>query len=566
MRRGLVLSRFRWNLRPPVPEGHPLRNGLPPLLGQLVYNRGLSEPAQVKSFLAGDAGLAGDPFLLPDMPQAVSRLYRALLSGETIAIFGDYDTDGATSTALLTLGLSRLGAVVIPYIPNRFTEGYGLTSAALERLAAQGVSLVITVDCGITSLAEIKGAGKMGLDVIVTDHHTPLAELPPALAVVNPRLSTSVYPFPELAGVGVACKLLQALLRSLGREESLEELADLAALGTIADLSPLVGENRYLVKKGLKLLNGRPRPGLKELMTQCGLSAGEIDAEKIAWVIAPCLNAAGRLEHALTSYKLLTTDSAGEAAALARQLCDINTERQKMTADTFARARERVMRQAVAEIIFSADPANHIGITGLVAGRLCEEFYRPSFVIRTGEEMSTGSARSIPEFNVVNALGECAHLLSRFGGHSQAAGFTVPTSNLEELERSLTRLAGERLAGIDLRPALDIDRQLSLNLLAGDTYRTIRSLAPFGRGNPCPVFLSRGVETLECASMGNGQEHLRFKLKQDGIIWDGVGFRLGNYLGEAAGRLDIVYNLEVDSWGGVERLRLNVLDFQAAVV
>ncbi len=560
------MSHCRWNLRPSVPDQLLVNNSsFPPLIVQLLYNRGLTEPAQLQAFLTGDKSQSADPFLMPDMHQAVARVYRALLAGEKMAIYGDYDADGISATALLVKGLAILGGEAVPYIPHRLTEGYGLRKAALENLYRQGVSLVITVDCGITSLAEVKKARRLGLDIIITDHHTPLPEIPPATAIINPRMPDSTYPFSELAGVGVALKLLQALFRSVGREEHLAKLMDLAALGTIADVSPLLGENRYLVREGLKLINTAPQPGIREMIAQAGLKPGSIDAENISWTIAPRLNAAGRLEHAITSYKLLMTESTEEAYRLAAWLDQKNAERQKLTVATLDRAREQVLAEGISPLLIAGDRDYLIGIAGLVAGRLSEEFYRPAIVIRTGEKVSSGSCRSIPEFNIIAALNQCSRLLSQFGGHSQAAGFTLPTRNLPRLQQTLRELATAQLAGVDLRPHLDIDAEVTLPGLGGDTFSVMQQLAPFGRGNPVPTFLSRRVEVMNCRPMGSGGEHLRLKLKQDGSVWDGVGFRLGGYLSEVAPSLDIVYNLEIDRWGGEERLRLNILDFAPAV-
>ena len=559
------MSHCRWNLRPSVPDQHLVNNSsFPPLIVQLLYNRGLTEPAQLQAFLTGDKSQSADPFLMPDMHRAVARVYRALLAGEKMAIYGDYDADGISATALLVKGLALLGGEAVPYIPHRLTEGYGLREAALENLYRQGISLVITVDCGITSLAEVKKARRLGLDIIITDHHTPLPEIPPATAIINPRMPDSTYPFSELAGVGVALKLLQALFRSVGREEHLDKLMDLVALGTIADVSPLLGENRYLVREGLKLINAAPPPGLREMIAQAGLKPGSIDAENISWTIAPRLNAAGRLEHAISSYKLLMTESTEEAYRLAAWLDQKNTERQKLTVATLERAREQVLAEGISPLLVAGDRDYLIGIAGLVAGRLSEEFYRPAIVIRTGEKVSSGSCRSIPEFNIIAALNQCSRLLSQFGGHSQAAGFTLPTRNLPRLQQTLRELATAQLAGVDLRPHLDIDAEVTLPGLGGDTFSVMQQLAPFGRGNPVPTFLSRRVELMSCRPMGSGGEHLRLKLKQDGSVWDGVGFRLGGYLSEVVSSLDIVYNLETDRWGGEERLRLNILDFAPA--
>jgi len=498
------------------------------------------------------------------MHQAVTRIYQALLSGENIVIYGDFDADGITATALLVKGLSILNCKAIPYIPHRLTEGYGLKTTALEDLYRQGTSLVITVDCGITALSEVEKAKRMGLDIVITDHHTPPAIVPPATAVVNPKLPDSNYPFSELAGVGVALKLLQALFQSVGKEEQLSELLDLVALGTVADMMPLLGENRYLVKQGLKLLNTCPRLGIKEIVTQSRLNIGSLDTESISWSIAPRLNAAGRLEHAISAYKLMITDSPQEAHELAMWLEQKNIERQRLTTKALVKAREQVLSQGISPLLIVGDRDYPGGIMGLVAGRLTEEFYRPSVVIRTGEQFSSGSCRSIPEFNIIYALTQCSHLFTYFGGHAQAAGFSLLTRDLPLLEQALLPLATIQLDGVDLRPKLDIDALVKLGDLGGDTFPMLQKLAPFGRDNPAPTFLTRHVEVIDYHPIGNNGEHLRLKLKQGDMVWDGVGFRLGNYLTKASSLLDIVYNLEVDHWGGKETLRLNIVDFMPA--
>ena len=436
------MNRYRWNLLPPAPENHlDSSSGFPPLLAQLLYNRGVREPSQLEPFLAADKRLCADPSLLPDMNLAVARIYRALLSGENIAIYGDFDADGITATALLVKGLSSLGGKVTPYIPHRLTEGYGLKTAALENLRSKGVSLVVTVDCGITALAEVKRAKRAKLDIVITDHHTPLAEIPPAVAIVNPKRADSSYPFPELTGAGVATKLLQAVFESLGKQERVDETLDLVALGTVADMAPLWGENRYWVKQGLKLINTNPRLGIREIIAQAGLTLGSLDAESISWTIAPRLNAAGRLAHAMTSYRLLMTDSPTEARGLAIWLEQKNEERQKLTSKAVTKARAQVLAEGISPFLIASDRDYPVGIAGLVAGKLAEEFYRPSVVIRTGEFTSSGSCRSIPEFNIILALNQCRSLLSQFGGHSQAAGFILPTKNLARLKQHLGELA-----------------------------------------------------------------------------------------------------------------------------
>jgi single-stranded-DNA-specific exonuclease len=559
------LNHSRWNLLPPAPFKYLAgAANFSPLIAQLLYNRGLNEPSQLLSFLSADERLSGDPWLLPDMHQAIARVYQALLSGESIAVYGDFDVDGITGTALLVQGLSALGGKVIPYIPHRLTEGYGLKTAALEKLHQQGIGLVISVDCGITALPEVKRARRRGMDIVITDHHTPLETIPPAAAIVDPKRGDSVYPFPQLTGAGVALKLLQALYQSIGKEAPLETIIDLVALGTVADVAPLLGENRYLVKQGLRLINNSPRLGLREIIASAGLETGNLDAETISWIIAPRLNAAGRLAHAMTSYRLLMTDSPREAQAMARWLEQKNSERQRLTEKAMARAREQVLAREISPLLFAGDREIPVGIAGLVAGRLSEEFYRPTVVIKVGEKISSGSCRSIPEFNIILALNQCHRLFYHFGGHSQAAGFTLPTRNLPRLKEHLSELAAAQLEGITLRPQLDIEAEVSLAELAGDTYQTIQQLAPFGAGNPVPAFLSRNVAVLDCRTMGNNSHHLRLKLRQGGTVWDAVGFRMGDNIGEVSSRLDVVYNLELDHWRGAEKLRLNILDFSPA--
>ncbi|MFC1907050.1 single-stranded-DNA-specific exonuclease RecJ [Chloroflexota bacterium] len=559
------MKHSRWHVLPPAPESYLADiSGLSPLIAQLLYNRGLASPSQVESFLTADGRLQGDPFLLPDMHQAVARLYQALLSGENIVIYGDFDADGITATALLVQGLTRLGGKVTPYIPHRLTEGYGLKIASLEKLRQQGTSLVISVDCGITAVAEIKRAKKIGLDVIVTDHHTPLDMMPPAIALINPKRADSAYPFSELTGAGVALKLLQAVLRSLGKEEQLEDQFDLAAVGTVADMSPLLGENRYLVKQGLRRLNSTPRLGIREMLTRAGLTAGQLDAESISWTLAPRLNAAGRLAHAMSSYNLLMTESPKEAQGLSEWLEQKNAERQKLTSRVLEKAREQVLAEGISPLLIASHQEFPPGVNGLVAGRLAEEFYHPAIVIKRGHEISSGSCRSIPEFNIIQALDQCRRLLSHYGGHSQAAGFTLLTKNLPQLQNTLRQIATSELEGVDLRARLNIDTETTLSNLGGDTFQIMQKLAPFGRGNPVPTFLSRGVETVSCRSMGSKGEHLRLKVRQNSKVWDAVGFRCGDFISEVAPTIDIVYYLELDRWQGAETLRLNILDFVPA--
>ncbi len=557
------MSHCRWNVLPPLPEtGTPDDRGCPPLLAQLLANRGLTGPEERRAFLGRDASLLRDPHRLPDMAKAAGRLYRALLAGEKVCVYGDFDADGITATAVLVEGLTALGGTAVPYIPHRQTEGHGLQTAALKRLREQGVDLVVTVDCGVTDVAEVKKARSLGMDVVVTDHHSPLDEIPAAAAVVDAKLPGSAYGFTGLAGCGVAWKLLHALLKMVGREELLDDVVDLVAIGTVADLSPALDENRYLVTRGLERINAAPRPGLRELINVTGCEAGAISADRIGWILAPCLNAAGRLADGLTGFNLLTTRDDREAQELAVWLARKNEERQRLTASALARARESVLAAGLPPLLITASHEYPMGVAGLVAGRLTDEFYRPAIVVHTAGSVSHGSCRSIPEFDIIAALGRFDGLMTRYGGHAAAAGFTLPTSRMPQLQEGLARLAEEQLSGVELLPRLDIDARITLPELTGDAWEQTRRLAPFGMGNPVPIFLSETVEVLERRTMGAGGDHLRFRLRQSGSVWTAVAFRLGNHADSNAPLLDIVYNLEEDNWNGRRRLRLNILDFK----
>ncbi|GMW05195.1 MAG: single-stranded-DNA-specific exonuclease RecJ [Dehalococcoides mccartyi] len=516
-------------------------------------------------FLSSDRRLNHNPFLFPDMEKAVSRIYIALLTGEKIVVYGDFDADGLTATAVLTTGIARLGGNVIPYIPHRVTEGYGLKISALEKHRTEGVSLIISTDCGITAIPEIKRANKIGLDVIVTDHHTPLDELPPAYAIINPKVPGETYPFKELAGVGVAYKLIQALYRNLGREDETRDLLDLVAIGTIADIVPILNENRYLVKEGIKLLNAEPRPGIIEMAQLSRLHLGEIEPESISWIMAPRLNAAGRLEHALAGYKLLTATTISDSQELALWLENKNTERQQLTVHFVEKARARLDTQFLPALLIFIDAECPQGISGLVAGRLSDEYYRPSIVIKTNADSATGSCRSIPDFNIIQALSRFAHLFSHFGGHAQAAGFTLPIENLDAFVQGISAYAEETLSGVELKPFIDIDIDTDLSELCPATLRELERLAPFGEANPKPVFLSRGLNITDYRSMGSNNEHLKLRIKHKGRFWDGVAFRQAKELnGFLQSPVDIVYNLELDKWCGTDTLRLKIIDMSPA--
>ncbi len=545
---------------------------LHPLLVQVLNNRGIATPEDAQAFLTPDA-LIGSPFQLQGMGLTVDRLRRAIRAGEPIAVYGDFDVDGVTATALLVQTLQALGAKVKPYIPHRIDEGYGLNLEALRQLQAQGVRIVITVDCGVRSLSEIAFGKEIGLDMIVTDHHAPGSQMPDAFAVINPKQPTCSYPSKELSGAGIAFKLAQGLLRAEARvplcrervQVSEEMLLDLVALGTVADLVPIVGENRALVKKGLAQLRQSERPGLQALMRQAVIRPEAIDTGMIGYTLGPRLNAAGRLEHALNAYNLLVTQYPGEADDLAQRLEETNRERQRLTNEMTGQAREAIKGTAETDrLLFVAASEFREGVVGLIASRLSEEFYRPAVAVHCGPAESRGSARSINEFNIVSALDQCSDLLIRHGGHSMAAGFTVDNAHLAELEARLKEIAAEKLGTNELAPTLTIDAEVSLNDINWSLQKALEELAPFGYGNREPVFVSRQVIVRDARIVGN--EHLKLLLTDGQAVWDAIGFRQGSWMGALPRRIDVAYQLESRVFNGESRLQLVVKDLQVPEV
>lgn len=562
----------RWQVAPLPPPGHTAHfPDLSPLIVQLLYNRGLSAPYEVRAFLKGEWA-EDNPFRLKGMNEAVTRLRQAIRQREPIAVYGDFDADGVTATALLVETLSALGAQAEPYIPHRVDEGYGLNVGALRELAQRSIKVVVTVDCGIRSPSEVAYGHRLGLDIIVTDHHSPGEELPSATAAINPKQADCRYPFKELAGVGLAFKLAQALLRAnrqtpIARGEvdlNEEDLLDLVALGTVTDLAPLLGENRALVRQGLERLNQPQRLGLQTLISQAGVRPGQITATTIGYVLGPRLNAAGRLDTAMDSYNLLTSNSLAEARSLALKLEEVNRERQRLTVDTLERAREQVLAIGEEERLFFVAAEDYLpGIVGLVAQRLTDEFYRPSVVVELGNETSRASCRSIPEFNITAALDQCSELLVRYGGHAAAAGFTVTNANLESLQQRLRQIAMHQLEGLELLPTLSIDAEVDLSEMNWATHALLEQLEPFGYANPTPVFLSREVIVRDARVVG--ERHLKMTLSDGRAVWDAIAFRQGGWAGKLPRRIDVVYSLEVNEWNEEKRLQLNVKDLRPVI-
>jgi single-stranded-DNA-specific exonuclease len=481
----VTLQRKRWRVAPPVSDADLARfQDLPPLVAQLLFNRGIRDPDAARAFLQGRVAL-GSPFLLKDMMKAVYRVRKAIRGGEPVAVYGDFDTDGVTATVLLVEVLTALGANAKPYIPHRVDEGYGLNLEALRHLYREGARLVITVDCGIRSVEEVERASR-GLDLILTDHHSVGEELPPAVAVINPKQPGCPYPFKDLSGVGLAFKLAQALLRVQARMGdpsgvTQDSVLDLVALGTVADLVPLQGENRTLVRRGLDALNQADRPGVEALMANAGLRRGEVDAIAVGFRLAPRLNAAGRIDTAMLAYRLLTSREPLETKELADKLGELNRRRQELTEGMVSAAEAQVLADHPdARLYVAASEDFEPGIVGLAASRLTEAYYRPSVVVELGAEESRGSCRSIPEFNITAALDKCRDLLVRYGGHAAAAGFTVATADLEDLRLRLQAIAAEKLADVELRPTLEIDLEIPL-----EVFPARRSAGPGAEPRGC---------------------------------------------------------------------------------
>ncbi|MCC7103816.1 MAG: single-stranded-DNA-specific exonuclease RecJ [Chloroflexi bacterium] len=534
-----------------------------PLLGQLLFNRGVRDAATADRFLAARTLPLADPWLLADMRPAVDRLERAIRRGETIAIYGDYDADGLTATTVLVHALNRLGAHFLPFIPHRVRDGYGLQQEPLRRLRTAGASLVITVDCGVTANAEIEAASNWGLDVVVTDHHLVPNELPPAVAVVNPKRPDDAYPFKHLAGVGVAFRLATALLHRLlpgEADEFLADLYDLVAVGTIADIMPLEGENRTLVQLGLDRLNGQPRPGIAALIRVAGLEQRQVEAEQIAFALAPRLNAAGRIHHAQLALDLLLSSNAGQATPLAEELQRLNRQRQEETDRAFDQARRSLAARRLGAGIVVAGPF-HLGIVGLVASRLVEELSRPVVVLAIDGDVARGSARSIEGVNVVEALSASAALMTRFGGHAMAAGCTLPVQHVEALTERFSDAVEAQRGEFFEQPALELDAELRPST-ARDvaTLDILADLEPCGAANSTPLFLTRDVRLTDCRPVGSGK-HLKLGFSTAEGPLDGIAWRTASPPCALGEDLDVVYHLHRNAWNGRVSCQLEVVDW-----
>lgn len=546
------------------PAAAQLLQAFPPGLRQILFNRGHASAEAARHFLQADAPFDTSPWQMKDMRRAVERIAAALRQQEQIAIYGDYDVDGVTATALLVEALRALGASVRPYIPNRFDEGYGLNNEALSLLKNEGVSLAISVDCGIRSPLEAEHARAIGLDLIISDHHEPAGEIPKAYAVLNPKQPGDDYPEKYLAGVGIAYKMAQALAEIFPALEP-APLLDLVALGTVADLAPLDGENRSLVRGGLRQLRLGGRPGLASLAAVAKINLTKISAMDIGFSLGPRLNAAGRLDTAMDSLNLLLSVKMDEIGFLAQKLDVQNRERQGLTRDMQARAETLALAEESAPLIlFAADPDFNPGVVGLAAARLAERYYRPAVVGHVDGESTRCSCRSIAEFHITRALDECADLLIRHGGHAAAAGFTVANENLPALKDRLRQIAARELTGLDLRQTLRADAEVSFSDLTPDLLKKLDTLEPTGYGNPGAVFVARNLRVISKRAVGADAKHLKLALSDGHLTFDAIAFRLGEQAASLPERVDALFTFESNEYNGQTRLQLNVKDLKPA--
>ena len=544
-------------------------------VARLLCQRGLGDPEAASRFLHPSLDHLHDPMALADMAKAVDRLMAAIARRERIAVHGDYDVDGVTSTVMLRRALELLGADVTHFIPERMRDGYGLQPAAIERLHAEGVKLVVSVDCGIRGADAARRATELGLDLIITDHHEPDAELPPALAVINPKRHDCSYPDKYLAGVGVALKLVQALCRRAGRESWLPGFVKLAAIGTLADVVPLVGENRVIAKVGLDLLTRGPhKVGLRALLDVAGLTGKTIDSYHISFLLAPRVNAAGRMSTPDIAARLLLASDEGladEARALALQLDGENVRRQEEEGEILAAAKKIVQTDpevGAHSVLVVAGEGWHRGVIGIVASKLVDAFHRPAIVLSVEDGVAHGSCRSIPHFDMLGALERSAHLLVRFGGHRQAAGLTMESARVRELRAAVNAVADETLGPEDLMPRLRIDGDLAFRAITGDVASGIAALAPFGAGNPRPVFAARRVEIVD-GPRKLKERHLKMALKQEGRIFRAVAWRAAerhDYLTEHRASLDVAFSLDQNQYNGQTYVELTLADLRQSEI
>ncbi|WP_088186321.1 single-stranded-DNA-specific exonuclease RecJ [Desulfosporosinus sp. FKA] len=534
------------------------------IVSDILAQRKLQDPENVIEFLHPTVLSLASPFCFQQMKRVIERMTLALKKQEKVLVYGDYDVDGVTSTALLYKVLTDLGFQAVAYIPHRQDEGYGLHEEAIRRAAKANVKVIITVDCGVTAVSEVTIARELNIDVIITDHHEPPELLPEAYAILNPKIADSGYPFRDLAGVGVAFKLAQALIQSLGNGgteyQTERNLLDLAALGTIADLVPLIGENRVFVYHGLRQMEKTRHPGLDALLEECGLRNKPLKAGQIGFMVAPRINAVGRMDSAREGLELLLTDDSARAAELARLLTKENQARQDTEKEILTEAIAMLETEPLPRVIVLSSDHWHHGVIGIVASRLVERYYRPVFMISEEGEEAKGSARGISGYPVLEQLKTQADLLLKFGGHSAAAGFSLLTGNIPSLREGLNQQAKAFEESL-FQEVLQIDRKVSLDEVSSELLHELDQLGPFGFGNSGPILAAQGLEIYSLNAVGKERNHLKFRFGNHGEH-EGIAFRLGDRISELSNspRLDAAFSLDWNTFQGLDKVQLMIKD------
>ena len=556
-----------WKIPTEVPDHITARLGFPKPHAQLLYNRGLTTHDDAVSFLSPNYSDSHDPWLMPDMDAAVERLTRAIEDREPIGVFGDFDIDGISGAAVLTTALRKLGASVVPYIPHRASEGHGLTAKSVQAMASRGASTLLTVDCSFSTKDGEEAAASLGIDAVITDHHVVSDDPPyPFAALVNPHRPDSEYPFPHLTGVGAAYKLAQALYETVGRDEPVE-LLELVALGTIGDVGPLLGENRYFVAEGIRQMNSDRSAGISALADAAGLGERELDANALSFQIIPRLNAPGRLADAGISLELLTTTDRRRAQKLAEEIDRLNNERREHTAAGVELAERQISKRWAGSppgIIMVGSPTWGHGIVGLIAGRLSEKYGRPAIAVAMDGAESRGSARSVQSCDILEVIDESGHLMTRYGGHAQAAGFSIPTENLRALADTFERLPADHYGAGE--PEFDIDMIADPSYVEREVFEFAETLAPFGKSNPRPRFASSPLSVLDAFTVGQGGAHLKMRLADGPTAWEAIAFRQGERKSEVnkGDQISLAYQMERNTWRGRTRMQLLVDDIAPA--
>lgn len=544
--------------------------GVSPLLGQLLVNRGITDPEKASAFLAPKIDQLPDPFLFKDMGQAVDRLEKAVKDQEQVLVYGDYDVDGVTSVALFIRVLGRLlPGKILYYIPKRLEEGYGLHLSSLQRAASKGVKLVITVDCGITAVEESRYLKNNGIDLIITDHHEPQTDLPEACAIIDPKVPGSGYPFSQLAGVGVAFKLLQGLASRIpDLKERLFKNLDLVAFGTVADIVPLLEENRIIVKYGLEQIRKQENVGMRALIQTAGLGEREIDTGHIGYLLAPRINAAGRMGNPSIGVKLFLTNDPVQALDLAKELEKENQRRQLIENKVLQEAQLQIEAEpefVQEHALVLAGEGWHPGVIGIVASKLVEIYHKPVILVGFEGDEGRGSGRSIAGFNLFEAIEACGQYLVRYGGHEFAAGLTVARDQFPDFKRAFLNIAKASLNQEDLLPWLKIESMIDLTGIDLELVRELNKLAPCGPANPTPILGCKALQLVEYRNVGENGKHLKLKVSAANVIREGIGFNLGSLNQELAStkEVDLAFSLEENNWNGSTQVQLNLKDVVA---